>query len=386
VTRRILYLIETLGHGGAEHQLVATVLRLDRSRFEPIVAHFRGPDYLAARLRASGVRVVNLNVPAGKQHWPELVLRIRSLIRSTHANLLHTSLLEADVLGGIAGHMTDVPVMSTLCNIAGDPVRLRDNPRNNRLKFTVTNWVWGGALRAYHRRSVAISEAVRASAVDTFGLDSHRIRVIYRGMDDDRPPLVRPTDTSALKQSIGLAGADPLILSVGRLAPQKGHKYLVQALPRLVARFPNTKLAIVGEGWLGPALRQLATQLGVGDQLLLLGKRTDVPELLAACDAFVFPSLFEGLGVSLLEACYAGCLCIGTNTGPLPEIIEHQVNGLLVPPADSAALGAALLEVLGDRAGSRRMGDAAQRSAQRRFMLSDKVQDLQACYEELLRR
>jgi glycosyltransferase involved in cell wall biosynthesis len=382
VTLRILYLIETLGHGGAEHQLVANVERLDRQRFEPIVCYFRKPDYLAAKLKASGVEVRCLDVPPGKQHWPELVLRIRSLARDARADLIHTSLFEADILGGAAGRLANKPVISTLCNIAGEKIRLADNPRNNVLKFAVANWMWGGALRHWHRHSIAISRAVLDSTARTFHVEPSRMTVIYRGIDEAR--AVPRVDRDEVRARLGLSGADPLLLAVGRLAPQKGHKYLVAALPELVCRFPATRLAIVGEGWLGSALMEQARALGVERHLTLLGKRSDVPELMAACDVFVFPSLFEGLGVSLLEACFFGCACLSTTTGPIPEIITHEVNGLLVRPAESRPLAESLIRLAESPALRMQLGNAARENVKAHFMLSDKVAELERCYTRLV--
>lgn len=361
---------------------MASLLRLDRQRFEPIVCHFRAPDYLAPKLRAAGIEVRCLNVPPGKQHWPELVLRIRSVARDANVDLIHTSLFEADILGGLAGKLASKPVLSTLCNIAGEQIRLADNPRNNLLKFAVANWMWGGALRRWHRHSIAISQAVARSTAQTFHVDPARITVIYRGIEDSRQ--VPQVDKTEVRERLGLPGADPLLLAVGRLAPQKGHKYLIGALPEVVRRFPGTRLAIVGEGWLGPALLEQAKALGVDKHVSLLGKRGDVPELMAACDVFVFPSLFEGLGVSLLEASFLGCACVSTTTGPIPEIITHDVNGLLVPPGESRELAEALIRVAANPSLRAQLGASARESTKARFMLSDKIADLERCYTRLL--
>lgn len=362
--------------------MVRTVQLLDRARFEPVVAYFRPPDDLATALISAGIEVINLGVTPGKKHWPRLARRIRSLAREMKADLIHTSLLEADVVGGLAGRLEGVPVVSTLCNIAGDPVRLTDNPRNSWLKFTLTNLLWSRSLRAFHLHHIAISRAVRDSSVSTFGLDPRRISVIYRGIEPTRPALADATP----RTPNGVGEAAPLLLAIGRLAPQKGHKYLIAAMPELVRHFPHAKVAIVGEGWLRPALEEQAAALGVSEHVLFLGKRTDVPELFGVCDGFVFPSLFEGLGVSLLEASYAGCACISTNTGPIPEIIEDGETGLLVPPADSQALAQALLRLARDPLLGRRLGAAARRRALERFMLADKVTELEALYVRLLRR
>jgi glycosyltransferase involved in cell wall biosynthesis len=379
-TPRILFLIETLAHGGAEHQLVETVKLLDRARFEPVVCHFRSPDYLAEDLRQAGIRVINLEVAPGKPRWPALTWKLVRLAQAERPALIHTSLLEADILGGLAGRGARVPVVSTLCNIAGERVRLADNPHNNWVKFAATNLLWGGALRSFHRHSVAISRAVQDSAASTFGMKSDKMSVIYRGIEPSRPFPREP----ALRERLGLGGASPLLLAIGRLAPQKGLKYLIAALPGVVRAEPSARLAIVGEGWLRPELEEQARSLGVEAHVSFLGKRRDVSALLAACDMFVFPSLFEGLGVSLLEASYAGCACIATNTGPIPEIVSHDQTGLLVPPRDSTALTTAILRLAREPSYARQLGDAARARALERFMLVDKVRQLEKLYARLL--
>jgi glycosyltransferase involved in cell wall biosynthesis len=206
--------------------------------------------------------------------------------------------------------------------------------------------------------------------------------IIYRGIETSRPRSV--ADPAEARRRLGLPNASPLLLSIGRLAPQKGHKYLIGALPQVLREFPETKLAIVGEGWLRDSLETQARALGVEEQVVFLGKRTDVPDLFAACDAFVFPSLFEGLGVSLLEACYAGCACISTTAGPIPEIIEDGSNGILVPPADSDALGRAVLRLARDPGLARQLGTKARARARLQFMLPDKVSELQSIYSRIL--
>jgi glycosyltransferase involved in cell wall biosynthesis len=377
---RILFLIETLAHGGAEHQLVETVKMLDRTRFEPVVCHFRAPDYLAEDLRRAGIRVLNLEVPPGKPRWPELTWKLVQLAKAERPALIHTSLLEADVLGGVAGLASQTPVVSTLCNIAGDRVRLADNPYNNWVKFAATNVLWAGSLRAFHRHSIAISRAVRDSAVSTFGMRSDKMSVIYRGIEPSRPIPREPE----VRNSLGFGGAAPFLLAIGRLAPQKGLKYLIAALPAVVRAHPRARLAIVGEGWLKPQLEEQARTLGVSEHVSFLGKRGDVSALLAACDVFVFPSLFEGLGVSLLEASYAGCACISTNTGPIPEIVTDGETGLLVPPGDSAALAAAIIRLAQQPEYAQQLGEAARARSLERFMLVDKVKQLEELYSRLL--
>jgi glycosyltransferase involved in cell wall biosynthesis len=378
MTKKVLHVIETLGHGGAEHQLSVTVGALDRTRFESIVCHLFPPDHLAPRIQSSGVRVIGLGLKRSKWSLPEAVYRLVQLIREQKIELVHTSLFQADLAGGAAGAIARVPVVNTLCNMMGGPERLADNRHMNPLKLTATMKLWGATLNRCHRHSIAISRAVLESAFENLGRPREKMSVIYRAFTD-RPAAVDVSPLE-LKMALGIQHARPILLNIGRLAPQKGQRYLIEAMPEIVRAFPKAVLLIVGDGWLKAELESLAKTREVADHVKFLGRREDARALIELSDQFVFPSLFEGLGVSLIEAAGIGATCVATRVGPIPEVIEHGSSGVLVPPQDPVALACAIIDLATNESKARALGAAAKARVRSVFTVERMIRSLEDVY------
>jgi glycosyltransferase involved in cell wall biosynthesis len=177
-----------------------------------------------------------------------------------------------------------------------------------------------------------------------------------------------------------------LLLAVGNLYPVKGHIHLLEALALLTARYPTAHLAIAGRGALEPALRARATELGIARRVHLLGLRSDVPDLLAAADVYVLPSLSEGLPLSLLEAMFAGCPIVASPVGEVPDALAAGEAGLLVEPGDATGLAAAIGRLLDDPSLARLLGARAGLRAAARYGVSEMITRYTALYRQLLRR
>ena len=379
---RVAHIIETLGHGGAEHELSVLAKNLDRAHYESVVVHLYPPGFLAEPLRRAGIEVHGLDAKRSPRNWPRSIRALRRLLQSLKPDLIHTHLFEADVVGGVAARSLGLPVVSSLCNIGGEDIRLVDNPRYNRFKLVSANLLWSATLHACHRHVIAISKAVKKSAMRTYRLPPSRISVVYRA-NPVRPPGRDEEGLKTLRKELAGDG-HPVFLNVGRLAPQKGQRYLVEAMASVRARHPKAVLLIVGSGWLGEALETRARRLGVSDAIRLLGRREDVPDVFRTADAFVFPSLFEGLGVSLLEAAAAGLPCITSNVGPMTEIVRHEETGLLVPPRAPRALAEAMIRLADEPAFARTLGRAAASNVRTRFTIDRMAKDTQAVYTRVL--
>jgi len=176
----------------------------------------------------------------------------------------------------------------------------------------------------------------------------------------------------------------PLVATVGHCADHKGQRFLVAAAPAVLARFPEARILIVGEGELLPTLREQARALGVEGRVLFPGFRTDVAALLRALDAFVFPSHLEGLGTSVLDALAVGLPVVATTAGGIPEMITDGVHGRLVPPRDPAALAAAMIELLQSPERARALGQAGRARVQAEFTADRMVEKTLAEYERLV--
>ncbi len=384
MTYRILHVIPGLGHGGAEHQLLMNVERLEREKFENHICHLYPRTILAPALQEARA-TVHSGAASGPLGTPLRLWKLVRLIREIKPDLIHTSNVLGEMYGGIAGRLTGVPVVGTLTNTSDREVRLTDNPHLNSFKLRTVGYFRRQLVRRTHARHIAISNHVAESATSELGVDPERISVIYRGVDSD---AVQPAESGAtstgIREELSLDSASPLILSVGRLVPQKGQRYLIEAMPAIRDRHPDAVLLLIGIGFLEEKLRNLADELDLQDSVRFLGRREDVPALLQAADIFVFPSLFEGLGVSLLEASGSGTPVIGTNTGPIPEIIRDGETGLLVPPADAEAIANAVSQLADDEDLRMRLGTAARDRVSKNFTIDQAVTMLEEFYETVI--
>jgi glycosyltransferase involved in cell wall biosynthesis len=229
---------------------------------------------------------------------------------------------------------------------------------------------------------VAISEAVKASAVRQLGISAERITVIPRGLSFDAS---RAASAADLAEARAVLGGDryPIILSVGRLVPQKGQRYAIAAMPKVVAAYPRARLVIVGDGWLRKDLQARVESLGLQDQVLLAGERRDVDRLLQVADLFVFPSLSEGFGVALLEALGAGRASVVSRIHALAEVTDQGRVALLVDPRSSDALADGIIRLAGDRAEAARLGAAAAAWARERYDIRTSMRVLEDLYRAL---
>jgi len=175
-----------------------------------------------------------------------------------------------------------------------------------------------------------------------------------------------------------------LVVSVGQLAPVKGHRILIEAFASVAGANPDVRLALVGAGPEEPGLRALALARGVSDRVLFIGHQEDPLPFMAAADLFVQPSLSEGMSNSLMEAMSLGRCIVATRVGAAPDVLEDEVHALLCPPT-AAGLAAALNRALGDPGLRHRLGEAARRRS-RDFSIDRIAGELDALLRDAVRR
>jgi glycosyltransferase involved in cell wall biosynthesis len=293
-----------------------------------------------------------------------LVPRLARLIRDERPDLVHLhSRIGADLMGGIAARLTGVPVVHT---------RRVDNPEAR----------WLVALKyRLHDRVIAISEGI-ARVLRGEGLPPEKLRVVRSAVDWQR--YAGPGDRAAAAARLGVPATGPWLAVVAQLIERKGHRFLLRALPPLVAAHPDLRVFFFGQGPQGPDLARQIQALGLGAHVTLAGFRDDLDELLPCLDLLVHPALMEGLGVSLLQAASAGVPIVASRAGGIPEAVRNGENGLLVPPGDVAALGAALAALLADPARRRALGTGGRALMAREFSIDAMVEGNLGVYRELL--
>jgi len=230
-------------------------------------------------------------------------------------------------------------------------------------------------------RIVAISEAVRRVLVDC-GVPAGLVTVVNSGVDLARMEHLPPREEA--RRALGLEGSEPVVGMVAALTDHKGHRYLLEAWPRVLAARPQARLLLAGDGELGAELRAQADSLGISGSVRFLGFHADVPGLLAALDLFVLSSHLEGLCTSLIDAMAAGLAAVATAAGGIPEVAEHGRTALLVPPRDPPALAAAIIELLGDPARREALGRAGREAVRGRFGVDRMVESTLEIYGQIL--
>lgn len=361
--------------GGAELYVERLVSALaDRCRFTVALPDDPEVADLAGRLaRHATVRAFPFGHP---RHLPAVASAVRRLARDCdviHLNSNHP----CSRLGILMGFALSGLGRPLLCVEHGvSPLSAIQVPAS-------IAWALPTLFRWSRRRAAQIvvgSDENRRSLIDLYGLPSDRIAVVHPGFDP--APFAAP-GPGTLRAELGLTADQPVIIVLGRMSPNKGQRYLVQAAPTILARFPATHFVFAGNPAGMAELEQQIRAAGLASHFSLLGFRSDVVNLLQSSDVFVLPSLAEGFSLAIVEALAAGLPVVATRVGGAAEAIVEGRNGFLVPPGDADALGEAVLRVLSLEASARdEMRRAALESAQR-FSFAATAQRMHATYQAL---
>jgi glycosyltransferase involved in cell wall biosynthesis len=360
---RILQLLATGGNGGAQESYTGLLLRLDRSRYE-VRALSLSAGSAVERLRSVGVAASVLD----EDDDDRAVRRLTRWMRREEIDLVHAHMYRAEVIGTRAATAAEVPVImatvhSSRVRPAADLATLAElTPAIDRL--------------------IVPSEAIRRKVVAD-GRGGARLAVVPNGIDLSR--FAAPS-VGAFRAELGLSADARLLGVVARLEPEKGHRYLLDAMPAILAAAPETRLAIVGEGSETDALRARASGLGVADHVVFTGRREDVASITADLTVAVLPSVREAQGISILEAMACRVPVVASGVGGIPEVITSGVDGVLVPPEDPQALAEAVLGLLRDPTERARIGAAGYRTVVERFSIDAQVRRIEALYDEELAR
>jgi glycosyltransferase involved in cell wall biosynthesis len=377
---KVLFVINGLGTGGAERSLAELLPWLGANEIDPVVTClFARDEGVEEAVRSSGVEV---QVLTGKA-LPGRVVSLRRLIRSHRPAIVHTSIFQSDLVGRVAAAGSDAALVTSLVNTPYDAVRLRD-PNVRRLSLRAARWVDGWTARNMTTHFHAVSESVKRAAVDDLRIPPDRITVVPRGRDPDRLGVPSAARRLATRRALGWASDDEVIVTVGRHEFQKGHRYLLEAAARLLPTRPRLRVIVAGRrGNASADVEALRRSLHLGDQVRLLGHRDDVPNLLAAADLFVFPSLYEGFGGALIEAMALGLPIVASDVPAIREVVEEGRNAVLVPRGDPHALAGAIGALL-DRAEQREaFGRASRRRFEERFTLESVVPQMVELYRSV---
>ncbi len=377
---RVLTVIDSLdASGGAERSLAAMAPDLARAGVELHVGYLRErPLTVAADLADAGATVHAL---AGGGGRPGAVGRVARLTRSLRPDLVHTTLFEADQAGRLGARLAGRPVVSSLVNVAYGPEQAPPGVPPWKVRAArLTDAASAQLVRRFH----AITAHVADVMAPRLHVGRDRIDVVYRGRDPERLGRRTAARRAQVRHALGLADDRPVVLAVGRQEWQKGHDTLIDATTGLARRWPDLVVLVAGrEGNRTTALRDQVAATGLDERIRFLGFRDDVPDLLAAADVFAFPSRWEGLGSTLLEAMALEVPIVASDLPAVREVVGGG-EGLLVPPSDATALSAAVADCLVDLVATGTRVQAAHRRFLDEFTVAASAHGIVGCYERAL--
>lgn len=373
---RIVHVRSSAGFYGAESVIASLATAQERLGHQVLIISLHAgqekEDPLEKALRSQGLHARALSVN-GRVDF-SLIGRLAAALRDFQADVVHLHGYKEDLYGLPAARQAEVPVVATnhLWNGSDRMVRFYE-----RLDALV--------LRAMAPRIVAVSGGIRDEMIAR-GVSAERITVIanavpYSFLDD-----AEGMTSSEQVSEFGGMSEDLVVATCARLAPEKGHQYMLDAMSLLASRgVRSVRWRIVGEGPLRGWLEHEIKTRALGDRIRLEGYRSDVRAVLSSVGAVVQPSLKEGMPIALLEAMALGVPVIATAVGAVPEFVRDGTSGILVPPADPDSLANALERFQTNPAFRRQVGSAAKVDVLSRFTPEVMARQYDSVYQQVLR-
>lgn len=354
----VLHVIDTLGRGGAEHALVNLLPAIKAKGANVHVAMLRGPDTLAGDLEAKGVNVHRF--PGFKQwNLRKGARELNRLADRLGVDIIHSHLYFPGLYNAWGVSKNDARVrLTSFHNLAYEADAHRSGWKS-KIRKLINRYVLSKGLDA----SSAVSSAVAEHYGDHLGL--REIEVIPNALPtlpDEKPSADAVAD---LRQKLGIAMDEFFIVCPGRLVLEKGHMDLLEACQLLASSGLNYKLHIIGNGPLEESIRAKVDELGLTEQVTLQQAlpQSELFLQVQAADCFVTSSICEGFGLIVAEVMALGCPVIATRVGGIPDIINSDEVGRLVPPSDPEAMSEAILEMSNAPEKTQAMGVAGAKRA-----------------------
>lgn len=332
---RILHLISSGGLFGAERVAVELSKSLKKTyHCEPILGVIRNAynphEEICEEAESNGIAYTVFSCRS--QLDLKLAFSIREFIKKNRIDIIHCHGYKSNFYGLLASK-GQVPSVTTNHNWLTAHWKLKT------YCFLDSLWI------RFFDRIVAVSNEVKKDMLK-YKIPEGKIRVVDNGIALER--FAKLNETNDMKNQLGFDGKIRIIGTIGSLGIEKGHIYLLEAARQILDSVKDLRFLIIGDGPLRKPLEEKSEKLGIKKQVIFMGERKDIPELLMAMDIFVLPSIKEGLPMALLEAMAAKRPVIATWVGAIPKVIENKDIGVLVEPKDITGLRDAIINLLND--------------------------------------
>lgn len=367
---KIAHIITGLGIGGAERFLRTLALAVDRKKYD---LHFfcivtggeLVPEFEKLGYHVRVIPCYNWNRRLPFRFVVTNILKLAIIFKKEKFQIVHTHLYRANMIGRIAAILAGIPYLYAT----------EHNTNSWKKKVDI---FWDKLLARFTNKIIAVSEYVKDFTIEQEQLQPNKLLTLWHGIwvKDFDEVNGRPQTRTRL----GFGLNQPIIGSIGRLVPQKGYRYFLEAMPKILNRFPDTQFMIIGDGPLKDELQELSKYLGLQANLKLPGFRNDIPQLLKAMDAFVMTSLWEGFGIVLIEAMACSLPVVATNVGPVPEIVKDGETGFLVEPEHADQVADSVIKLLENPELLQKLGLNGRKRLNTFFTAEKMIENLEQIY------
>lgn len=365
----VVHYVDSNTFGGCEEVILTLLAGLDRSRWQPMLFHHDEPGIgrLLDEVRRLGIlcrpvpRFIGRNKVATLRQFARELRAAKPTIFHAHLNWPL-----ACRYGITAAMFSRIPAIVATSHLYS-PI--------SGVRF---GWLKQCIQAATTSRYIAVSNEVKKGLCQDLRVQESKVSVVHNGIR--LAPFFDLAPDAALRAMLTKGSERPIVFTPARLHAQKGHVYLLEA----AALVPDAFFVLAGDGPERETLEEHARKLGIETRIRFLGQRKDIPQLLASCDLFVLPSLYEGLPLSVLEAMAAGKPVIATAIGGTDEAVIHGATGLLVPPGNPAELATAIGTMLSDQGLATRLAEAGKERARQMFSSEAMARGVTQVYDELI--
>ncbi len=355
---RILHIDTERGFRGGQLQVLLLMEGLKKRGHENFLAASNERLIKKARPLTEAILTVNPNRILDIVN----IFKICKFINFSKADVIHLHTAHSHLVGGLAGKIKHKKVVVT---------RRVDFPIRSRFKYN-----------RLADKIIAISKAIENVLLEG-GVEKDKIALVPSGIDTEK--FDNPKNGDYIFREFNIPDKRLMLGTIAHLTDHKGHTYLLDAIPLVLKEFPYCFFLFIGDGELKDSLKTKSRILGIRDKVFLTGFREDIPEILSILDLFVLPSHLEGLCTSLMDAMYMGVPVVATTAGGIPEVVENEKTGLLVPPKDPKTLAEAIINLLNDEDKRKMFAVEGKKRIIEKFTASDMVEKVEQVYLSLLK-
>jgi glycosyltransferase involved in cell wall biosynthesis len=377
---KVLFVIDTINGSGAERSLVEISQHF--TNYTPVFVHLYKGDQLKSNLEDAGIKVYSLDIP-GPRNFSKAAKELEKIYQKEQPDIIHSTLFRSDAVTRKLKSKYDIPLISSFVNNSYNKLRFQNQPLSMQIKLKLVQF-----YDTYTSKKVdyfiSNSETIKASKAKSTMVDLDKVKVIYRGRDIDKFATVGQTETlDDLKKSLGVTGKR-ILLNVSRLIERKGQLDMVNAMPAILEKYPDTVLLIAGHGVFEEKLNNRAKELGIEDEVKVLGRRPDVPQLLAIAEFFVYPSYFEGLPGALIEAMLSEKIIICSDIPENMECVDEH-SAIIFERGNVQELTDKVLNAMEHPQRFEPFGKKAREIAVEKFDIDEIALEYEKTYEQLIK-